>query len=71
MPSTLWKPFRKPVLLGLYTFLVGAGYLLWRRFTDTEVMFGNYGALYTYTDITLSALIIILFPLFIIGVIYK
>ena len=34
-------------------------------------MFGNYGPIHTYTDIILSLLMIIGFPLFLIGMLYK
>lgn len=65
------KPFKKPILFTLYLVLLVSGYFLWRTFTDTGIMFWNYGNIYTYTDISFSAMIIILFPLFVIGVIYK
>ena len=34
-------------------------------------MFGNYGKLHTYTDILLSGIMILGFPLFLIGILYK
>jgi hypothetical protein len=65
------KPFKKPALFILYIVLFILGYFLWRIFTDTGIMFGNYRETFTYIDITLSMVIITLFPLFLIGVIYK
>ena len=65
------KPFKRTILLTLYIILLVSGFFLWRIFTDTGIMFGNYGKVFTYIDITLSMVIITLFPLFLIGVIYK
>ena len=39
--------------------------------TDIIIMFGNYGELHTYTDIMLSAVMILIFPLFLIALGYK
>lgn len=44
---------------------------LWWYSTDIRVMFGNYGNFHTYTDISLSILMILAFPLFLIALIYK
>jgi hypothetical protein len=45
--------------------------LLWWYMTDTRVMFGNYGNIHTYTDIILSIIMIITFPIFIVALIYR
>lgn len=45
--------------------------LLWWYTTDTKIMFGNYGNIHTYTDIILSVIMIITFPIFIVALIYR
>ena len=57
--------------LSLYIILVLVGISIWWNTTDIKIMFGNYGYLHTYTDIFLSIIIILFFPLFIIAVGYK
>ena len=45
--------------------------MLWWYTTDISTMFGNYGAVHTYIDISLSSIMILGFPLFILAVIYR
>ncbi len=45
--------------------------LLWWYATDIRIMFGNYGNIHTYTDIILSIIMIITFPIFIVALIYR
>lgn len=45
--------------------------LIWWYTTDIKIMFGNYGLIHTYTDITLSVIMIIAFPVFIVALIYR
>lgn len=71
MLPNLQKPFRNTALIFTFIFLVILWGYIWWTFTDIRVMFGNYGAIHTYTDITLSLLMIIGFPLFLIGMLYK
>ena len=54
-----------------YLILVILAASLWWYSTDITIMFGNYGKIHTYTDIMLSLIMIIVFPLFIIALIYK
>ncbi len=39
--------------------------------TDIRIMFGNYGEFHTYTDIILSIVMIVIFPLFLVALFYK
>ena len=55
----------------VYIILVGLSFALWYSTTDIEIMFGNYGKLHTYTDISLSVIMIVGFPLFFIALLYK
>ena len=54
-----------------YIALVVTSITVWWLFTDTAIMFGNYGTLHTSVDIFLSLTISILFPLFLVGFFYK
>ncbi|MBC7503686.1 hypothetical protein H7169_01845 [Candidatus Gracilibacteria bacterium] len=54
-----------------YLILVIFATLLWWYSTDIRIMFGNYGNLHTYTDIILSVVMILTFPLFLIALFYK
>lgn len=55
----------------VYLLLVVVSFYLWYYTTDIEIMFGNYGKLHTYTDMTLSGIMILGFPLFLIAIFYK
>lgn len=55
----------------VYLLLVVASFCLWYYTTDIEIMFGNYGKLHTYTDMALSGIMILGFPLFLIALFYK
>lgn len=57
--------------LFLYLVLVLVGIGIWWISTDIKIMFGNYGYFHTYTDIILSIIIVLFFPVFIIAVGYK
>jgi hypothetical protein len=71
MLSNLRKPFSNWYLILIFLLLVMLWGYLWWTFTDVEIMFGNYGKIHTGIDIVLSSIMIIGFPLFIIGIIYK
>ncbi len=71
MSLSVLKPFQKPVLSIFYICLVAVLLLLWWNFTDIGIMLWNYWKLHTYTDIIFSIIIILCFPLFLIGIIYK
>ncbi len=45
--------------------------LIWWYTTDIKIMLGNYGTVHTYSDIILSVIMIITFPIFIIALIYR
>ncbi len=57
--------------LSIYLILVLLLALIWWHATDIKIMFGNYGNIHTYTDILLSVVMIITFPMFIIALIYR
>lgn len=63
--------FSSPARILSYLILVFLAALLWWTTTDIRIMFGNYGNLHTYTDISLSVLMILTFPLFLIALGYK
>lgn len=71
MFSNLIKPFRNISLVLIYIALTLLGGYLWWHFTDIAIMLGNYGKVRTYFDSILSGVMIIGFPLFIIGILYK
>ena len=54
-----------------YIFLVALSGILWWAYTDIAIMFGNYGFIHTYTDIFLSVIMILGFPLFILVLFYR
>ena len=54
-----------------YIVLVFCAFWIWWSFTDVRIMFGNYWSLHTYTDIALSWIMILGFPLFILALIYR
>lgn len=54
-----------------YTLLVVIAGMIWWYFTDIRIMFGNYGSIHTYTDIVLSMIMILIFPLFLVALGYK
>lgn len=55
----------------IFIALILLGAYLWWHFTDIAIMFGNYGKARTSLDISLSLMMIVGFPLFIIGILYK
>lgn len=71
MFKNLLKPFRNKKLLFIYLFLVALATFIWWYFTDIAVMFGNYGSTHTWIDIGLSIVLIVGFPLFLVGIIHK
>ena len=71
MPPNLYKPFRNISLTFTFLLLVLLWGYIWWTFTDIRVMFGNYGKIHTYTDIFLSIIMILGFPLFIVWILYK
>ena len=71
MFSNLLKPFRNIWLLITYIVLIFLSFWIWWYFTDVGIMFGNYGPTHTYIDILLSMFMIIGFPYFIVGILYK
>lgn len=54
-----------------YVLLITIESILWWNTTDIYIMLGNYGHFHTYTDVVLSIIIIILFPIFLIAIWYK
>ena len=54
-----------------YIICVLIAFLIWWEFTDVMIMFGNYGKIHTYTDIFLSSIMILGFPLFLVALFYK
>ena len=62
---------RNPKFLLGYLILVAVLGTIWYLYTDFTIILGNYGKLHGYTDITLSWLTIIFFPLFIVSWIYR
>ncbi len=63
--------FQKRSIPVAYTVLVSLSGLIWWYFTDTRIMLGNYGKIHTYIDIGLSIIMIVGFPLFLVGLYYK
>lgn len=63
--------FSKWWALLLYIALIIIQFGLWCYSTDINIMFWNYGAVHTWSDIVLSILTFILFPLFIFAFFYK
>jgi membrane protein implicated in regulation of membrane protease activity len=54
-----------------YLVLVILALAIWWYSTDIVIMFGNYGSIHTYTDIVLSMIMILIFPLFLVALGYK
>ena len=54
-----------------YLALVILALTTWWHSTDIVIMFGNYGDIHTYTDIVLSMIVILIFPFFLIALVYK
>jgi hypothetical protein len=71
MYSSLKKLFSSPSRVIAYIILTIIAGLIWWFFTDIRIMFGNYGELHTYTDIVLSWVMILAFPLFLIAIYHK
>ncbi len=65
------KPFKNKKLVFLYIFWVITAFFVWWKFTDIAIMYGNYGSIHTNIDILLSVFMILWFPLFLVGIIYK
>lgn len=71
MKHAIFKPLKNPKLFTSYVFLAIFLYTIGEYFTDREVMLGNYGKFHTYFDYTLSILVALLFPLFLIGIAHR
>jgi membrane protease YdiL (CAAX protease family) len=71
MLKNLFHLFSKTIRIIIYLVLVTLLTGIWWYFTDIRIMFGNYGNVHTYTDIGLSTIIILLFPILIISIFYK
>ncbi len=71
MFSQIFKVLSSPRFFLSYIFLVSIAFGIWWYFTDVRIMLGNYGKPFTYTDVSLSMLMVVGFPLFLIGVLYK
>lgn len=69
--KNILKPFGKPSLILVFFILLVIASWLWWHFTDIDIMLGNYGKGHTYFDIGLSIIMVVGFPLFIIGLLYK
>lgn len=71
MLNNLKKIFIDPKFFLGYLVLVAISFGIWWYFTDVRIMLGNYGKPFTYTDVSLSMLMILGFPLFLMGLLYK
>jgi hypothetical protein len=71
MYSNLKTLIASPLRILTYMILVLLAASLWWYSTDIRIMFGNYGDLHTYTDIVLSLVMILVFPLFLVALFYK
>jgi hypothetical protein len=60
-----------PARILSYLILMLLAASLWWYMTDILIMFGNYGNTHTYTDIILSVVMILIFPLFLVALFYK
>ena len=67
----LWKPFAQKWLLTVYGGSVLCFAYIWWKFTNIENMIGNHGPWHTFFDMGLSWMTILVFPLLIIGILYK
>lgn len=72
---SLKKIFSSPYTAALYILLALIAGVTWWITTDVKITLGNLGAegktLYVYLDILVSIFIVLLFPLFITGFIYR
>jgi hypothetical protein len=68
MFSSLFSSLQKIISYLLLVIVAGS---IWWYFTDISIMFGNYGKLHTYTDIGLSMIMILGFPLFLMALYHK
>lgn len=71
MFQNLKKLFSTKSRIIAYIILIAIAWGVWWYFTDIAIMLGNYGKVHTYTDITLSMIMIFGFPLFIMGMYHK
>jgi len=71
MISSLSSLFHSKIRILSYTILVILSSGIWWYFTDSRIMLGNYGKIHTYTDIGLSIIMIVGFPLFLVALSYK
>ncbi len=54
-----------------YIVLVFCAFWIWWNFIDIENMLGNYREVHTYIDVSLSVIMVLGFPLFIIALVYR
>ncbi len=71
MFSQIFKVLSSPRFFLSYILLVLIAFGIWWYFTDVRIMLGNYGKPFTYTDVSLSMLMVVGFPLFLVGLFYK
>ncbi len=71
MFQNLSKLFSTKSRIFIYIILVLMAWGVWWYFTDVAIMVGNYGKLHTYIDVMLSIMLIVWFPLFLLGFWYK
>ena len=71
MFQNLQKLFASHQRKVIYLVLVALAAFVWWVYTDIAIMFGNYGPLHTYFDISLSAIMILGFPLFLLALFYR
>lgn len=71
MITAIKKVFSRPWLFWMYMILILISFGIWWYFTDVRIMLGNYGKPFTYTDVGLSMLMVVGFPLFLVGILYK
>jgi len=69
--QNLLKPFSKPALVISYMTLAGILFWVWSLFNQTDLIRGNHGAFHANLDIFLSIVTIFLFPLLIVGILYR
>lgn len=65
------KLFSSNMRIFAYISLIIIAWGIWWYFTDIAIMFGNYWPIHTYIDISLSIIMILGFPLFIMGLYHK
>lgn len=71
MFQNLKKLFYIKTRIFAYILLVMLAWWVWWYFTDVAIMVGNYGKLHTYIDVMLSIMMIVGFPLFLLGFWHK